>query len=289
VSEAADGGFDTVETELATYTMHSHVDRLVFTNAEFDPTGAHRGTGNWTANTMIGAGGRDTLDALGGDDTLWGRGGDDTLNGGSDHDTLHGEAGIDTLVGEHGDDTLYGGPDNDTLDGGIGADRLEGGLGIDILRGGSQNDHLFGGGENDTLNGGADNDFLVGGPGRDTLTGASGADTFRFVDVSFDTVTDFEHGVDRLDVSMIDANGSLLDGDQAFTFLANPAKHVGSWVGMLWVTGGTSSGFTPGGFPGGGFTLTPTTVYGSTDADPAAEFQVTLLLNPSVTAADFIL
>jgi Ca2+-binding RTX toxin-like protein len=291
VVESEGGGVDTVETELATYTLTPNVENLVFTNAEFDPTGAHRGTGNPLGNTMTGAGGSDTLHGQDGQDILWGRAGDDTLNGGNHNDTLHGEAGVDTVNGEQGDDTLYGGPDNDTLDGGIGADRLEGGIGIDTLRGGSQNDHLFGGSENDSLNGQADQDVLVGGAGRDTLTGGSGADTFRFVDASFDTITDFEHGVDRLDVSMIDANGSLLDGDQAFTFLPNAAKYMGSWVGLLWVSGGTSSGFTPGGFPGGGpgFPLTPTTVYGSTDADPEAEFQISLHLNPAVTASDFIL
>jgi Ca2+-binding RTX toxin-like protein len=53
------------------------------------------------------------------------------------------------------------------------------------------------------LQGGAGDDTLFAGHGADTLTGAGGADHFVFGDVPWQAghVTDFTHGVDRIDVS----------------------------------------------------------------------------------------
>jgi Ca2+-binding RTX toxin-like protein len=86
------------------------------------------------------------------------------------------------------------------------------------------NDVLVGGTANDILNGGAGNDTLVGGGGGDTLTGGSGNDTFVFAAITdshpgngnFDTITDFVHNTDHLDLSGI--NG-LNDLQQAVTVL----------------------------------------------------------------------
>lgn len=70
---------------------------------------------------------------------------------------------------------------------------------IGVLRVGTEvNDRLSGGGGDDTIDGGA---------GRDTLTGGSGIDLFRFnatgdsTRTNPDGITDFEHGVDRIDLS----------------------------------------------------------------------------------------
>jgi Peptidase M10 serralysin C terminal len=41
-----------------------------------------------------------------------------------------------------------------------------------------------------------------------------------------DTVSDFTQGEDKIDLSAIDANGTLA-GDQAFTFISDPASHTG--------------------------------------------------------------
>lgn len=83
----------------------------------------------------------------------------------------------------------------------------------------------------DTLNGGAGNDTLIGGLGRDTLWG--GADKDRFVWASTaesgallsDRVTDFQRGIDTLDLAAIDAN-TLVAGNQAFV-LSGTGKVTG--------------------------------------------------------------
>ncbi|KMW59840.1 Alkaline phosphatase [Candidatus Rhodobacter oscarellae] len=74
----------------------------------------------------------------------------------------------------------------------------------DTLNGTAADDLLDGGAGNDSLNGGAGNDILIDGAGRDTLTGGAGADIFVFTDIgSNETITDFELGVDRIDLSAI--------------------------------------------------------------------------------------
>lgn len=77
-----------------------------------------------------------------------------------------------------------------------------GGAGADTLAGGARDDHLDGGAGNDRLSGGPGNDRIVDGPGDDILTGGPGADTFVFVaDGLPDRVTDFEIGIDRIDLA----------------------------------------------------------------------------------------
>ncbi len=79
---------------------------------------------------------------------------------------------------------------------------------------------------NDTLKGGAGNDVIYGHEGRDVMTGGKGADTFVFTKVADtgsaqyrDIITDFQQGQDKIDLSKIDANGSLR-GDGTFHFIA---------------------------------------------------------------------
>ena len=68
---------------------------------------------------------------------------------------------------------------------------------------------LIGGGASDGLIGGLSADVLIGGGGGDNLTGGGGADVFRYQAVSdstpsvSDVITDFEHGVDKIDLSGI--------------------------------------------------------------------------------------
>jgi Ca2+-binding RTX toxin-like protein len=89
---------------------------------------------------------------------------------------------------------------------------------------------LFGGGSVDSLTGGAGADTLIGGGSSDLLTGGAGADTFRYDAVSdgskSDYITDFVTGVDRIDLTRIDANSNV-GGDQAFTWIgSNAFSHV---------------------------------------------------------------
>ena len=283
----ASHGTDTVHTTLSTYTMSVYVENLVFSTSEFYPDGDHTAHGNSEDNRITGGAGVDTFHGNNGIDRLYGGGGNDNLNGGYGDDVLNGEDGDDTLNGDNNDDTL------------------QGGAGADTLRGGSGIDELFGGADNDNLSGGADNDTLVGGAGKDTLTGGSGEDTFRFsnlaessltplakgrVSDTVDTITDFQHGIDTIDLFWIDANASTARDDR-FSFLTDPTTHTGPWTGKLWITPGTTAPFTPGGLPGTGGPIipTPTMVYASTDADAAAEFQIELRWAPTVTADDFIM
>ena len=81
---------------------------------------------------------------------------------------------------------------------------MKGFSGNDIVNGDAGNDTLNGGANNDTLNGGANDDDLIGQDGNDTLTGGSGADAFVFDDGhGADTVTDFQNGVDTVDLTAV--------------------------------------------------------------------------------------
>ncbi len=190
--------------------------------------------GQFGDDTLLGGGGDDVISGGNGADLIAGGSGNDFLSGGNDDDRLEGGSGNDTLLGESGDDTLLGGGGNDSLAGGAGDDVLSGGsgndtlqgqAGDDILRGGSGNDNLSGGSGADTLDGGSGNDTLNGGAGRDRLGGGDGADRFIFAAVSDsgptvaarDTIIDFTPGVDRIDVSLIDAVPG--GADNAFAFI----------------------------------------------------------------------
>jgi Ca2+-binding RTX toxin-like protein len=87
---------------------------------------------------------------------------------------------------------------------------------------------IFGGKNGDTITTGAGADVLQGGLGGDTLTGGGGADTFRYVDTSdstgsaMDQIVDFTSGLDKIDLSRIDANTTLA-GDQAFGWIGSDA------------------------------------------------------------------
>lgn len=91
---------------------------------------------------------------------------------------------------------------------------------------------IFGNKAANALSGVGGNDVLTGGLGRDVLTGGAGNDRFDFNAIvetgktvaSRDTITDFSHGHDKLDVSTIDAR-TTAGGNQAFKFIAQQAFH----------------------------------------------------------------
>jgi len=64
---------------------------------------------------------------------------------------------------------------------------------------------LIGSSHNDTINGGSGNDTITGGNGNDTLFGGAGSDKFVFNVIpsatNHDTITDFVHGLDILQLS----------------------------------------------------------------------------------------
>ncbi len=87
-----------------------------------------------------------------------------------------------------------------------------GGDSLDTIFGSPGDDTIFGKGRNDILDGGAGDDRLVDGRGRDVLTGGTGADIFQFIeDGKRDKITDFELGIDRIDLSDYGSLYSYLD------------------------------------------------------------------------------
>lgn len=177
--------------------------------------------------------GNDTLDGQGGNDNIFGVDGDDVIYGGDGNDSLCGNNGADSLSGGNGRDQLFGGSGRDTIYGNDGDDlidgdggndflvgdtaydilygsdttsndTLNGGDGRDTLYGGYGNDVLMGGAGSDILNGQDGNDMLAGGTGNDTLTGGTGNDVFVFSITNkdyFATITDFQTGTDKIDLS----------------------------------------------------------------------------------------
>lgn len=105
--------------------------------------------------------------------------------------------GNETVVaaqfGSGGDENLGGTGDSDLIAGGGGADAIAGGGGNDFVEGGAGDDNVAGG---------PGNDRIVGGTGNDILTGDSGFDRFVMQPGGgSDTVTDFEDGIDLLDLT----------------------------------------------------------------------------------------
>ena len=173
-------------------------------------------TGSAFADTLKGDGGWNHLIGGGGNDILMGRGGNNILDGG---------AGVDTVsyAGASMGVTVDLGSVGGSHGSGDGFDTL---ISIESAEGSSFADTLVGDAGANALSGGAGNDHLTGGLGRDTLTGGAGADVFDYdapadspIGVgSRDIITDFQHGLDDIDLSAIDAN-TARGGNQDFRFI----------------------------------------------------------------------
>ncbi|QPK07621.1 cadherin-like domain-containing protein [Rhizobium phaseoli] len=138
-----------------------------------------------------------------------------------------GNAADNTISGGNSGDTLYGQAGNDTLNGNNGADALYGQAGNDILIGSQGLDTLYGGSGNDTLNGSGEQDDLWGGSGNDTFVFTTGDSTSG----APDTIFDFHHGFDKIDVSGVDAYTANPNtpGDQAFAWSGTTATAHSAW------------------------------------------------------------
>jgi hypothetical protein len=99
--------------------------------------------------------------------------------------------------------TIRGTKQEDMLDGTAFNDKIIGGKGDDIIQAGSGNDRVIAG---------KGNDELFGGAGNDTLSGGTGSDLFIFVrNFGNDEITDFETGLDRIDLSNVRGIGDFSD------------------------------------------------------------------------------
>ncbi|MBY3383979.1 M10 family metallopeptidase [Rhizobium laguerreae] len=179
VTEAANGGIDTVRTTLAGYTLGANAENLTYSG-----TAAFTGTGNDLANTIRGAAGADTLDGKAGADILIGGAGDDTyiVDNLADVVTERPNEGADLVKTTLSSYALTNNVEKLTF---IGTGDFAGtgnGLANTII-GGVGNDLLDGGAGNDTLAGGAGNDIYVVDTASDVVTElvSAGTDEIRTV------------------------------------------------------------------------------------------------------------
>jgi serralysin len=123
-------------------------------------------------------------------------------------------------------------------------DVIRGNSGANTLNGLDGNDVISGGGGNDIIDGGRGDDRIIGGAGRDLLTGGADHDTFVFAHVSdspagtYDTITDFVHGDDKIDLSGLvkETTGNhalqFID-DHAFTGTAGQVNAIAAGDGYM--------------------------------------------------------
>ncbi|HEX8365143.1 MAG TPA: calcium-binding protein [Allosphingosinicella sp.] len=146
---------------------------------------------------------------------------------------------------------------------------------------------MFAGAAADTLTGGGGGDLLYGGRGGDTLRGNGGADTYRYQATvesttgagNYDNIVGFTHAVDRIDLSVIDANATTA-GNDTFAFIG---------AATFSAAGPLSAGELRA------FQSDPATnlweVHGDTDGNGLADFVLVVTVDPlqSLTVSDFLL
>lgn len=149
-----------------------------------------------------------------GNDFFLGRGGNDVFFGNQDHDVMYGNQGEDTLFGGQGLDRIFGGQGSDVVYGNFQDDVIYGNFGNDVLFGGQDQDILYGGRDDDVMLGNLGADTLIGNKGNDELWGGPDADMFVFSPGSgFDTIKDFQAGIDTIQIQGAGANLVQSDAD----------------------------------------------------------------------------
>ncbi len=236
--------------------------------------GFYFGPGRWNAtDAVVGNGGTNDQLALDGDYSI----------------LVNANAGVETLI-------LLPGPGatpnnfNITLDNvwtGAGATKTVWGLNVTTamtIDGTAETDGnliFFGGRASDSLYGGAGADAIYGGGGGDFMFGGAGADVFRYdaitdsngaTNATRDRIVDFASGVDKIDLSRIDAiTGGV---DDAFSFIGTAA--FGNVAGQLRYTAAGGNIFI---------------VEGDVDGDGIADFTLSVAMTPATppVATDFVL
>jgi Ca2+-binding RTX toxin-like protein len=268
--------------------------------------GTNRGetlAGTSGGDTINALDGDDSLFGKAGDDTLKGGEGGDELDGGAGSDVLNGGTGsgvdtadyrsfsngvnvnlvlgsaddgtgIDTLISiENVDGTSF----RDTIIGDQGGNFLTGQAGSDFISANGGTDTILAGDGNDTVLGGSGFDKIDGGRGADTLTGGGEVDHFIYFSAgdspvgngARDTIRDFEKGLDKINVSLIDANPEV-SGNQAFSFIGSGSFNDEGQIRASAVDGGTLLQF-------------------NTSGNTVADFEILLEKPIQVSGLDFFL
>jgi Ca2+-binding RTX toxin-like protein len=236
VTESADGGWDTVYATF-NYALGANVESVTLQGTATDATG------NDLANTLYGNDLSNHLHGGAGADTLSGGAGDDTLDGGVGGDVLDGGDGIDlaSYAGAASGVTAFlggaalnaGEAAGDTY---AGIENLEGSAFADILGGTDAANAIMALAGDDFLYGGGGDDMLTGGVGTDRLNGGAGADTFIFrsgdsLSGAIDLITDFETGIDVIDLGAATGAAIVHDGGTSLLFV-NYASGEQSVIGV---------------------------------------------------------
>jgi len=219
-----------------------------------------------------------------GNDVLYGGTGNDQLDGGDGNDQLEGAAGADVLTGGNGIDTASYANSAAGVTVNLGTGAASGGdaagdtfSSIEQVLGSAQADTLTGDANANTLWGMGGDDVLTGGGGGDLLKGGAGNDSFVYTALSDSTVSgagkdviaDFTTG-DKIDLSLIDADGNSGNGDTAFTF------GTGAFTG----TAGELRVVTSGAIQ---------VVYVDATGDKQPDFAINVISDHALTASDFVL
>jgi Ca2+-binding RTX toxin-like protein len=154
------------------------------------------------------------------------------------------------------------------------------GQGGGVVWGHDGNDKIYGGAKAELLQGDNGNDVIAGGGGADTLFGGTDADRFVFFLASDsttkasgrDTITDFEHGLDSIDLSKLHPDTA----NDRFKFVGeNALKHAGDLHFVQHDAAGTANDYTM--------------VAGDLDGKSGADFSIKLLGLIDLGRSDFIL
>lgn len=170
----------------------------------------------------------------------------------------------DQYIGSRFTDSLAGGRGADDVSGMAGDDVVYGGLGNDLITGNGGNDLLLGDAGRDTLFGGAGDDVLYSSAGVDVLSGGSGADVFVWIaaDIQGNRVKDFAHRHDTMDFEYVYRDTGVFIGAKNFA--------VSATFGQIRYDHGTGI------------------LSGDSNGDGHADWSLTLVNKPVLTAADFI-
>jgi len=217
VTEAGNGGTDTVQSFLDTYTLAANVENLTYAG-----TGNFTGTGNNLSNIITGGKGNDTLDGgPGGNDTLIGGAGNDTylIRNAGDVVTEKAGEGIDTVKTALTTYTLGANLENLTFTGVGGFTGTGNGL-TNVITGGAGADTLSDGG--------------VG--GTDTLIGQGGNDTYLVANTGDIIIEAVGGGTDTVKTTAL-----------SYTLGANVEDLTSVGAGNFTLTGNTGANVITGG------------------------------------------